>query len=203
MCCFGRWVAYVMDDECSKFGGVDRMVKKTATRTVTFKIAKAAADKIEKLTGRAIEDIAQEQTEKYLQDGRRQKEAVKHLGIAWPTDHYERALREWGERGIAENVRQLVYDDLMATKGVKVEPQPSYRELEFIPTKRKVKPNPGRKSTIQVTLMPDQWYQKLLDLYGDGNVSTYVKSLIYKELESLAKTNDKPLSVQARMKKYL
>lgn len=169
---------------------------------VSFKLLKSDATRLETLEGIDISKIAKGLLLGYLKDGRRQLEDVKMLGIAWPTDWYEIALREWGERSIAFNIRRILgaylhqwYDGL-----TKVE---SYRDYGPVKVCRDVKPNPGRQSTIQTVLIPQDWYETLLEEYGDGNVSTFVKSLLYEELKGLAKEGKAELSIPRRLGKFL
>ena len=176
---------------------------KAVPRIVTIHIAESVAKRIEELTDKPIEDVTLELVNGFLKDKRRTLENFKSLGVAWPTDWYQRALLLWGERHIADRVRLLVYESLRSDHKLKLSPIPDFRQYAAVHVDREVSPNPGRQSTIQTTLIPQDWYDRLLEKYGDGNVSTFVKSLIYTALESESGPKDEPLSIPPRLSKYL
>lgn len=177
--------------------------KQKPTRVVSFRIEEDLAREVEQSSGLDLNEIAAKAFEAWIADARRREEPLRVLGIAWPTDWYEVALQKWGERAIAQNVRETIYDHLQEYDlEVSPPPTPNSRGEKKV-VKRKVQPGKGRQSKIQTTLIPQNWHDALLNLHGDGNVSTYVKALVYGRLSKELGPKDKPLSIPHRLHKFL
>lgn len=173
---------------------------KSKKYTVTFEIDASVAEQINRLSDVPVEEVAKRYIEKWLDDGRHTMFEARRITIAWPVDWYAALCKLWGQRKISPNLRRLIYEKLSNPKNPLPAP-PEIRDDE--PTERPddVRPSSEERNTIITALiMPQSYFDRLIDEYGDGNVSRAIKLFAYYEL----KNNKVPdLSKPFRMGKFL
>lgn len=169
-------------------------------REVILRVPEEIAQQVERIEGKSIEEVLQTVWAQYLGDGRRTAIETKKLPISWPLDWYARMQTTWGQREIPTKVRALIYKELNTEKNRPLTAPPVWTDGE---SGEKVatnpKPLPDRQSYVQAVLIPMDWYTRLLERVGDGWASTYVKYLVWCELNSARR----PLSVPPRLSRFM
>lgn len=168
--------------------------------TVTFEIDASVADQINRLSDVPVEEIAKRYIDRWLDEGRHTMFEARRITIAWPVDWYAAMCKFWGQRKISPNLRRLIYDKLSAPKNPLPAP-PEIRDDE--PTERadEVRPSAEDRGTIITALiMPQSYYDRLIQVYGGGNVSRAIKLFAYFEM---SRGKVAGLSEPFRMGKFL
>lgn len=152
------------------------------TRKVTLYLAANVADEAERVFKQPLPDAVAAIVGLWHKDERRTPVTLKNLRIGWPVDWYQAMLRTWGQNAIANNVRRLLYADLLRD----LPDAPDYCELRDhapVQIKRKVSPSGNRNDHLAYLNVPEEWYKHWQAEWG-RRVTTYVKAVTYLELES-------------------
>lgn len=167
-------------------------------REVKLRVPEEVAQQIERIEGTSIEEVLQTVWSQYLKDGRRTAIETKKLPISWPLDWYSRMQTTWGQRELPSKVRELIYKSINTDKRP-VTPPPAWKEFQGEKVATTPKKLPDRQSYNLALLIPMDWYTRLLEQVGDGWVSTYIKYLVWCELN----TARRPLSMPPRLTRFM
>lgn len=172
---------------------------KTVHREVKLRIPEEVVQQVERIEGKSIEDVLQTIWGQYLKDGRRTAIETKKLPISWPLDWYARMQTTWGQKELPNKIRELIYKELNTEKNRPLTPPPEWTEGTGDKVATNPKPLPDRQSYNQAILIPMDWYTRLLERVGDGWASTFVKYLVWCDLN----TARRPLSVPPRLSRFM
>ncbi len=170
-------------------------------RTVELKIPEEVAKQVERLEKKTLQEVVEMVWARYLADGRRNPIEIKKVPVSWPLDWYERMQTTWGRGLIPHEVRKILQRDIDTDKNRPLSPIPEWKEVEPDMTASKPKPLADRQSYVQPVIIPMDWYVRLLEKVGDGWVSTYMKFLVWRELDK-PKYKQK-LSVPPRLERFV
>ncbi len=161
-------------------------------RVITISVPEAHARKIERTTGKELQEVLEEHALNWFEDHRRRQIQMKRQGISWHKEVYRAMLDKIGFGGISEFVRKAVYEDLSRFEKGLVDPQ-GFRPGREKVSKKVIPVIPNDRLSVQAPMMfPAQWISRLESRYPK-NVSTYIKAVTQVELEKLLK---KKLPVQ-------
>lgn len=169
-----------------------------AARIVKISVPEDVAAHIERLEKKSLQEVLEIAWSRYVDDSRRTQIETKRVPVSWPLDWYERMQKTWGQGVIPQKVRLLLYKDLNTNPQQPLTPPPEWKDLDPVKKSTKVKPGPDRNSYVQAVLIPMDWYVRLLERVGDGWASTYIKYLVWLELN----TSRAKLSVPPRMNRF-
>jgi hypothetical protein len=172
----------------------------TRVRELVLKVPEEVAQQVERLEKKSLPEVLDMVWGRYLSDGRRNPIETKKVPISWPLDWYEKMQTTWGRGMIPHEVRKIVLQAVDTDKNRPLSPIPEWKDIEPDMTASKPKPLADRLSYVQPVMIPMDWYVRLLEVVGDGWVSTYIKYLVWSEL---AKKSKKSLSVPQRMSRFM
>jgi hypothetical protein len=168
--------------------------------TVKFEIDAEIVEKINKLSTIPVEELASRYLERWLTDGRHTMFEARRITVAWPTDWWAAMIKHWGQRKISPYIRQLLHERLSTTDRPLSAP-PDIREEEPNLVSKTVQPSgEGRDTIVTALILPREYYDRLLEDFGHGNVSRAVKLICYFELKC---NGVKKLSKPYRMNKFI
>ncbi len=168
--------------------------------TVKFEIEQEIVDQIHKLSTAPVEELASRYLNQWLTDGRHTMFEARRITVAWPTDWWAALIKHWGQRKISPHIRQLLYEKL-GTADRPLSAPPEIRDDEPNLVTKTVRPSSeGRDTIITALILPKEYFDRLLEDFGHGNVSKAVKLICYFELKA---NGVKKLSKPYRMGKFV
>lgn len=169
-------------------------------REISLQIQEEVATQMERIEKKPLQQIVEEAWRAYVSDGRRQSIETKRVPVSWPLDWYEKMQTTWGRNNIPHEVRKVILKEIDTDPKRPLSPNPEWNTHEPDMTATNPKPLADRQSYVQAVMIPMDWYVRLLEIVGDGWVSTYMKFLVWQTLSRKTKTS---LSVPQRLGKFM
>jgi len=174
----------VRDDCLIQAEGEERM------GSFEVKISNALRARLEQMSGKDVEELAEELLKGYIEDGRRIQIDLQSVAVSWAPDLYDAMVETIGRLGISAYVREAVYKDLRKLEKNLMPPPELKTTRAAGASKRKAKAKAAvpkdRLSVIRHYQIPRQWYERIAARHD--YVSRYVKAVVQVDMERRHKT---------------